>query len=115
MKKRIEENGVIYTIDENNGDCIDIGVKPGVEEVSFEASFGREYLLGDCKKVFPDVRKNLFAITQQIFTTKRSFKTDFLNARFNTNINTVTIVFIDGINHTIFFNSFFHFFCSFSC
>lgn len=57
MKKRIEENGVIYTIDENNGDCIDIGVKPGVEEVSFEASFGREYLLGDCKKVFPDVRK----------------------------------------------------------
>lgn len=57
MKKRIEEDGVVYTIDENSGDCIDIDVKPGVEEVSFEASFGREYLLGDCKKVFPDVRK----------------------------------------------------------
>ena len=56
MKKRIEED-VIYTIDENSGDCIDIDVKPGVEEVSFGASFGREYLLGDCKKTFPDVRK----------------------------------------------------------
>lgn len=57
MKKRIEEDDVIYTIDKNSGDCIDIDVKPGVEEVSFNASFGREYLLGDCKKVFPDVRK----------------------------------------------------------
>lgn len=57
MKKRIEEDGVIYTIDENSGDCIDIDVKPGAEEVSFNTSFGREYLLGNCKKVFPDVRK----------------------------------------------------------
>lgn len=57
MKKRIEEDDVIYTIDKNSGDCIDIDVKPGVEEVSFNASFGREYLLGDCKKVFPDVKK----------------------------------------------------------
>ncbi len=57
MKKRIEEDDVIYTIDENSGDCIDIDVKPGVEEVSFETAFGREYLLGDCKKTFPDVRK----------------------------------------------------------
>lgn len=57
MKKRIEEDDVIYTIDKNSGDCIDIDVKPGVEEVSFNASFGRAYLLGDCKKVFPDVRK----------------------------------------------------------
>lgn len=57
MKKRIEEDDVIYTIDENSGDCIDIDVKPGVEEVIFGASFGREYLLGDCKKAFPDVRK----------------------------------------------------------
>ena len=57
MKKRIEEDDVIYTIDKNSGDCIDIDVKPGVEEVSFNASFGREYLLGDCKKVFPDIRK----------------------------------------------------------
>lgn len=57
MKKRIEEDDVIYTIDEDSGDCIDIDVKPGVEEVSFNTSFGREYLLGDCKKVFPDVRK----------------------------------------------------------
>lgn len=57
MKKRIEEDDVIYTIDKNSGDCIDIDVKPGVEEVSFNASFGREYLLGNCKKVFPDVRK----------------------------------------------------------
>ena len=48
---------VIYTIDKNSGNCIDIDVKPGVEEVSFNTSFGREYLLGDCKKVFPDVRK----------------------------------------------------------
>lgn len=48
---------MIYTIDENSGDCIDIDVKPGVEEVSFETAFGREYLLGDCKKTFPDVRK----------------------------------------------------------
>ena len=46
MKKRIEEDDVIYTIDKNSGDCIDIDVKPGVEEVSFNASFGREYLLG---------------------------------------------------------------------
>lgn len=57
MEKRIEEDDVIYTIDKNSGDCIDIDVKPGVKEVSFNASFGREYLLGDCKKVFPDVRK----------------------------------------------------------
>lgn len=57
MKKRIEQDDVIYTIDKNSGNCIDIDVKPGVEEVSFGASFGREYLLGDCKKVFPDVRK----------------------------------------------------------
>lgn len=57
MKKRVEEDNVIYTIDENSGDCIDIDVKPGVEEVSFETSFGREYLLNGCKKVFPDVRK----------------------------------------------------------
>lgn len=57
MKKRIEEDGVVYTIDATNGNCIDIDVKPGVEEVSFGASFGREYLLGDCKKAFPDVRK----------------------------------------------------------
>ena len=48
MKKRIEEDDVIYTIDKNSGDCIDIDVKPGVEEVSFNASFGREYLLTDC-------------------------------------------------------------------
>lgn len=57
MKKRIEEDDVIYTIDDNSGDCIDIDVKPGAEEVSFNTSFGREYLLGNCKKVFPDVRK----------------------------------------------------------
>lgn len=57
MKKRIEEDGVVYTIDATSGNCIDIDVKPGVEEVSFGASFGREYLLGDCKKAFPDVRK----------------------------------------------------------
>ena len=57
MKKRIEEDGVVYTIDATSGNCIDIDVKPGVEEVSFGASFGRAYLLGDCKKVFPDVRK----------------------------------------------------------
>lgn len=57
MEKKIEENDVVYTIDGTNGGCVDIDVKPGVEEVSFEASFGREYLLGDCKKVFPDVRK----------------------------------------------------------
>ena len=57
MKKRIEEDDVIYIIEKNSGDCIDIDVKPGVEEVSFNASFGREYLLGDCKKVFPDVKK----------------------------------------------------------
>ena len=57
MKKRVEEDDVIYTIDENSADCIDIDVKPGVEEVSFETSFGREYLLNGCKKVFPDVRK----------------------------------------------------------
>lgn len=57
MKKRIEEDDVIYTIDEDSGDCIDIDVKPGAEEVSFNTSFGREYLLGNCKKVFPDVRK----------------------------------------------------------
>ena len=57
MKKRIEEDDVIYTIDENSGDCIDIDVKPGVNEVSFEASFARKYLFSDCKKVFPDVRK----------------------------------------------------------
>ena len=31
MKKRIEEDDVIYTIDENSGNCIDIDVKPGVE------------------------------------------------------------------------------------
>lgn len=37
MKKRIEEDDVIYTIDKNSGDCIDIDVKPGVEEVSFNA------------------------------------------------------------------------------
>lgn len=57
MKKRIKEDDVIYTIDENSADCIDIDVNPGVEEVSFETSFGREYLLNGCKKVFPDVRK----------------------------------------------------------
>lgn len=60
MKKRIEEDGVVYTIDENSGGCIDIDVKPGVEEVSlvsFGTSLGHEYLLGDCKKTFPDVRK----------------------------------------------------------
>ena len=57
MKKRIEEDDVIYTIDEKSGDCIDIDVKPGVNEVSFEASFARKYLFSDCKKVFPDVRK----------------------------------------------------------
>ena len=57
MKKRIEEDGVVYTIDATSGNCIDIDVKPGVEEVSFGASFGREYLLGDCKKAFPDVKK----------------------------------------------------------
>lgn len=57
MKKRIEEDGVVYTIDATSGDCIDIDVKPGVEEVSFNTSFGCEYLLGDCKKAFPDVRK----------------------------------------------------------
>ena len=57
MEKKIEENDVVYTIDGTNGGCVDIDVKPGVEEVSFEASFGREYLLGDCKKVFPDVKK----------------------------------------------------------
>lgn len=57
MKKRIEEDGVVYTIDATSGNCIDIDVKPGVEEVSFGASFGREYLLGACKKAFPDVRK----------------------------------------------------------
>ena len=44
MKKRIEQDDVIYTIDENSGDCIDIDVKPGVNEVSFEASFARKYL-----------------------------------------------------------------------
>ena len=57
MKKRIEEDGVVYTIDATSGNCIDIDVKPGVEEVSFNISFGREYLLGDCKKTFPNVRK----------------------------------------------------------
>ena len=35
MKKRIEEDGVVYTIDATSGNCIDIDVKPGVEEVSF--------------------------------------------------------------------------------
>ena len=34
MKKRIEEDDVIYTIDKNSGDCIDIDVKPGVEKIS---------------------------------------------------------------------------------
>ena len=60
MKKRIEEDDVIYIIDENSGGCIDIDVKPGVEEVSlvsFGTSLGHEYLLDDCKKAFPDVRK----------------------------------------------------------
>ena len=61
MKKRIKEDGVVYTIDATSGNCIDIDVKPGVEEVSFGASFGSEYLLGDCKKVFPDVRKIVIA------------------------------------------------------
>ena len=49
---------MVYTIDATSGNCIDIDVKPGVEEVSFNISFGREYLLGDCKKTFPNVRKN---------------------------------------------------------
>ena len=34
MKKRIEEDGVVYTIDATSGNCIDIDVKPGVEEAS---------------------------------------------------------------------------------
>ena len=34
MKKRIEEDDVIYIIEKNSGDCIDIDVKPGVEEVA---------------------------------------------------------------------------------
>lgn len=57
VTKRVEEDGVTYTIDGESGDCIDIDVKPGVEEVRFEASFGRIYRLSDCKKDFPDVRK----------------------------------------------------------
>ena len=57
MKKKIETDDVIYTIDENNDSCVDIDVKPGIEEVSFENSCSSEYLLGDCKKVFPNVRK----------------------------------------------------------
>lgn len=28
MKKRIEEDGVVYTIDATSGNCIDIDVKP---------------------------------------------------------------------------------------
>lgn len=48
---------MIYTIDKNSGGCVDIDVKPGIKEVSFETTFGREYLLGDCKKTFPDVMK----------------------------------------------------------
>ncbi len=48
---------MVYTIDATSGNCIDIDVKPGVEEVSRNISFGREYLLGDCKKTFPNVRK----------------------------------------------------------
>lgn len=34
MKKRIEEDGVAYTIDATSGNCIDIDVKPGVENLA---------------------------------------------------------------------------------
>ena len=57
MEEKIEMNDVVYTVNKNNGSCVDIDVKPGIEEVSFKNSCSSEYLLSSCKKVFPDVRK----------------------------------------------------------
>ena len=68
MKKRIKEDGVVYTIDATSGNCIDIDVKPGVEEVNFGASFGREYLLSDCKKVFLTSGKSRLITVYMILT-----------------------------------------------
>ena len=52
MKKRIEEDGVVYTIDATSGNCIDIDVKPGVEEVSFNISFDVNICLVTAKRHF---------------------------------------------------------------
>lgn len=58
MIKKIETDDAIYTVDENNSSCVDIDVKPGVNEIHLGGTTRyRKYLLSDNKKVFPDVRK----------------------------------------------------------
>ena len=58
MIKKIETDDAIYTVDESNGSCVDIDVKPGVNEIHLGGTTRyRKYLLSDNKKGFPDVRK----------------------------------------------------------
>lgn len=48
------QNDVRFIADDEDGDCMDIDVKPGVEKVIFGDYY--DFFLKLSKKVFPDVK-----------------------------------------------------------